>query len=248
MSTTVVYPQNILNWNTKEFPNNEYSLAAKKRFKLHAEARELHKPINHMNNSSSEYHDMVKSTADFMYNKMLKEIDTDNILNTLKESLRKENDKNRDGGEEGGKEGEGREEGKEERDMENSTDYMDVYNIVKSKLQREGKDIESLSKEQRSRMIHAHRNNVISKGKNEEKKKHNKKLSKKRINEMIRIHKTNTLHGNTFTLDDLSHLPEKYAGMVKTDNETLTAINLYNHLLDVKEYFMRFKDQYKELF
>ena len=65
---------------------------------------------------------------------------------------------------------------------------------------------------------------------------------------MIRIHKVNTLHGNTFTVNDLSHLPEKYVGMVKTDNETLTAINLYNHLLDVKEYFMRFRDQYKELF
>ena len=89
MSTTVAYPQNILNWNTKEFPNNEYSLAAKSDSNC-MQKHALHKPVNHMNNSSSEYDDMVKSTADFMYNKMLKEIDTDNILNTLKESIRKE--------------------------------------------------------------------------------------------------------------------------------------------------------------
>ena len=246
MSTIATYQNNILNWNTKEFPNNEYSFAAKKQFKSHAEARELHKPINHMNNPSPEYNDMVKLTADFTYNKMLKDIDSDNILKTLKESIRKENEKDQRGGDEKGGGDDKGDEG--EHDVENSTDYMDVYNTIKSKLQLEGKDIESLSKEQRGKMIRAHRNNVINKGKAGEKKKHNKKLSKKRIAEMIRIHKVNTLHGNTFTINDLSHLPEKYVGMVKTDNETLTAINLYNHLLDVKEYFMRFQDKYKELF
>lgn len=248
MSTIATYQNNILNWNTKEFPNNQYSFAAKKQFKSHAEARELHKPINHMNNPSPEYNDMVKSTADFTYNKMLKDIDSDNILKTLKESIRKEKEKS-DNGDDGNKDNKKeKEEGEGEHDIENSTNYMDVYNTIKSKLQLEGKDIESLSKEQRGKMIRAHRNNVINKGKAGEKKKHNKKLSKKRIAEMIRIHKVNTLHGNTFTVNDLSHLPEKYVGMVKTDNETLTAINLYNHLLDVKEYFMRFQDQYKELF